>query len=236
MIKKEKFILLNMKKQITLIIFSFFLAAHINSQTLRWKAAIGGNIGFHHISDVDRNKAKTGFDIGVAIETPFKENKFVEAGLYYSLNRGFIERELILDPPSSLPEPPTVIEDYSLYLFKVPVTLVIKQKKTDPLFFGIGTGLRYNLHSHRNGYMVQETNFKYSHNLTIDTKSGSKFGLGVNCVIGKELKINKHFISIKIKYDTDLSKWRYPTNFEVEKHTYISMRSHNISLLTSFIF
>lgn len=224
-----------MKKEI-LIIFSFFLAAHINSQTLRWKPAIGGNFSIHHISDAFRNKAKTGFDIGVAMETLLKENKFVEAGLFYSLNRGFVERELILTIPSSLPEPPTVIEDYSLYLFKLPVTLVIKQKKINPLFYGIGTGLRYNLHSHRNGYMVQETNLKYSNNLTIDTKSGSKFGLGLNCAIGKEIKINKHFLSIKIKYDTDLSKWRYPTNFELEKYTYFSMRSHNISLLTSFIF
>ena len=203
---------------------------------MRWKPAVGGNISFHHIPDVDRNKAKPGFDIGVAIETPLKENMFVEAGLYCSLNRGFVERELILPIFSSLPEPPTVIEDYSLYLLKVPVTLGIKQKKPNSLFFSIGTGLRYNLHSHRDGYMVQETNLKYSYNFTIETNSGSKFGLGVNCAIGKEIKINKHFLEFKLKYDTDLSGWRYPANFDLEKHVYYRFRNHNISLISAFIF
>jgi hypothetical protein len=203
-------------------------------QKFLWKPAIGGNLSIYNISNTLKNQGKSGFDAGLFVEKPLKQNFSIEVGWLYTLNKGSVKRAFIYPFDPAGIDPPDVIENYSIHLLKVPVSFIVKQKTPNPLYFGIGPEVKYNLSSNRNGYVVDRPD-NYSDKFRVDTKRGSKFGLEINCTIGKEFKISTTKTSIKINYDTDLSQWRYPTNFELEKNTYYKMRSHNFSLLFSVI-
>jgi hypothetical protein len=176
---------------------------------------------------------KPGLDVGVIGEVYFKQSLSLEMGICYVLYKGSLHRLFIYPFPTTL-DLPEVIEEYSLNLLKIPINVLLKKKMKNPGFAGAGTVIKYNFRSNRDGKVVgrDET---YSDKFTIDTKNGNKAGIAILCFVGKEFEIGKQPVSVRINYDTDLSRWRYPTNFELEKNTYFKMRSHNFSLLFSFI-
>lgn len=220
-----------MKRYALLLIF-LCLISRGYCQNIFWKPAIGGNLSLYNISNVLNNQGKLGFDAGLFVEKPLKQDFTIEVGWLYTLNKGSVKRAFIYPFEPGGIDPPDVIENYSVHLLKIPVAFKVKGKKQYPVNFGIGPELKYNISSNRDGYVVDRPD-NYSDKFRIETKSGSKFGLGINCTIGKEFKINNARASIRVIFDSDLSQWRYPTNFELEKHTYYKINCHNFSLLFS---
>ena len=224
-----------MKKIQTFLLLLFvWLAA--DSQDFKWKPTAGSNICFQNIADLGikgKKGIKPGLDIGLIAEISFKQSLSIEAGFFYTLNKWSLHRLFIYPFPTTA-DLPEVVEGFNFNLLKVPVNILFKQKKANPTFGGIGLLTKYNFSSHRNGKVVNKNEY-YSSKFTIDTKNGNKAGVGVVCTFGKEFKIGKQPVSLRVNYDTDLSEWRYPTNFELEKNTYFPMRTHNFSLLFSII-
>lgn len=205
------------------------------SQTFSWKPTVGVNASLQNVSNTGKNKIKAGYDVGLLIEAPLKENLSIEMGLLYVQNNSLLQRTFIYPFEVSITEPTQIVETFYLNLFKAPLLLVLSQTKSNPLSFGIGAVVKYNFSSHREGFVVDYPDQSYSSNFTIDTQSESKIGFGIQAMIRKNFSINKSKFSAGIYYDVDLSKWRYPTNFELEKKTYYSLRSHNLSMLFSYI-
>ena len=204
------------------------------SQTFHWKPTIGLNSSLQNVSSTGRKKMKIGYDIGIFIEAPVKENISLEMGLLYVQNNASLQR-IFIYPFEPVPfDAPEVREDYKLNLFKAPLMLVFSQAKTHPLSFGIGTVVKYNFNAYRSGSVVDRQE-KYTSNFTIDTQSESKIGFGIQTAIRKAFSIKNNKFNAGLYYDVDLSKWRYPTNFELEKKTYYSLRSHNFSFMLSYI-
>jgi hypothetical protein len=223
-------------KKIKIFLLTFFVWHVGYSQNFKWKPTVGSNICLQSISDLGikgKKGMKPGIDIGIIGELSFKQPFSLEIGFIYVLNKGSLHRLFIYPFPTTL-DLPEVIEEYSLNLLKVPINVLLKQKKKNPCFAGAGTVIKYNFSSNRNGKVVgrDET---YSDKFTIETKNGQKTGFAILCFFGKEFEIGKQPVSVRINYDTDLSRWRYPTNFQLEKNTYYKMRSHNFSFLFSFI-
>lgn len=221
------------------VVFAFLISlAGLNtySQTIKWKPAVGSNVLLQNISDLGikgKKGIKPGLDIGITAAIPLKQNLLLETSFFYTLSKGSLHRLFIYPFPTTA-DLPEVVEDFSFNLLKIPVNLLWKQKKANPSFAGTGLLAKYNFSSHRNGKVVDKNEY-YSSKFTIDTKNGHKVGFSVFCTFGKEFKIGNQAVSLRINYDTDLSEWRYPTNFDLEKHTYYPMRTHNFSLLFSII-
>ncbi len=221
-----------MKKYI-LLMLSFFMFRNSFSQAIIWKPTIGINTSVQSVSKTGNNKIKAGFDVGIKLEIPLRKNIGLEMGYFYAQNSSYLERRFVY-PFIVYFDLPVVKEDFKLRFLKVPLLLILKQNHDNPGFIGLGGVIKYNFSSYRDGIFV-DRNETYSSKFTIDTESGNKVGVGLQAAVGKEFSIKKNKFSLGLYYDVDLSKWRYPTNFDLEKKIYYSLRSHNLSLLLSWI-
>jgi hypothetical protein len=224
-----------MKKNILLFVI-ITLALLGKAQTVTFKPTLGSNILVQEIKDLGikgKKGIKPGVDIGLIAELPIKNTLFFEAGFFYSLSRGSLHR-LFIYPFPTTGDLPEVVEDFNLNLLKVPVNILLKKKNGSSGFFGAGLLAKFNLGANRDGKVVDRDE-RYSSKFTIDTKHGHKTGIGIVCIYGKQFKLGNQTVSLRLSYDTELSNWRYPTNFDLEKHTYYSMRTHNFTLLFSWL-
>ena len=207
-------------------------------QNFSFKPAVGINACVQNITHgenqkLNEKKVHPGFDIGLNLEMELKSNTSIEIGWFYSMNRASMDR-LFYTLVAGSADFPYTREDYTLNFLKVPVNVLFKQKKADPLFFGAGPVIKFSISSHRDGKIL-ERDETYSTKFKMDTKNGKKTGVGLLLSTGKEFGINKRKASVRLNYDIDLTKWRYPTNFEYEEVRYFSFRNHNFSLLFSLI-
>ncbi|MGH2552192.1 MAG: outer membrane beta-barrel protein [Chitinophagaceae bacterium] len=223
-------------------IFLFIILGYYStySQNLIFKPLLGVNICSPNLKYSITNKKLTekkirpGFDVGLNAEIKLNKTTSIEGGWIFSNNRAFVER-IFYPNVIIVGDYPRTKEDYTLNQIKLPINVLFKQNNHNPLFIGIGPEIKININAHRDGKIVERYE-TYSTRFRLDTKSGNKTGLSFLLSAGKELSLGKSKICFRLNIDTDITKWRYPTNFEFEEERYFSFRNNNFSLLFSYIF
>jgi hypothetical protein len=226
---------MNMKKYLLQFVL-LFCCQLVYSQNFSFKPAAGVNFCAQSITIAESQKPSEkkihpGFDMGLNLEMKLKSNTSIEVGWFYSINRASLDR-LFYSLVAGSADFPYTREDYTLNFIKAPINLLFRQKKDNPLFFGVGPVIKFNVGAQRDGKVLERID-SYSTKFKLATKNGRRTGVGLFLTTGRELKINKLKSLIRLNYDVDLTKWRYPTNFEYEEVHYFSFRNHNFSLLFS---
>jgi hypothetical protein len=220
-----------MKKYWLLILsFSFIIFGY--AQSFKWKPTIGINTSIQNVPSFRNNKSNLSYDIGILMEMPLKQNMALEVGYLFSKNKASLQRTIIYPPNFIIFDTPQLKEYYTLNLLRVPVLLLFKQNKSNPLVLAIGTIIKYNISSKREGEVIDRPE-RYSTTFIVDTKSESRFGFGIQTSFRKEFNIENKKVCIGLNYDVDLSNWRYPTNLDFEDKKYYSLKSHNFSIIAA---
>ena len=136
------------------------------------------NASIQNVVKTSNRKIKSGIDIGLMVDAAPKQNLSLSIGFLYNQNRSSLQRTFIYPFYAPNLDAPEVIKDYTINLVKTPITLVLRQNQEHPLFISIGTVVKYNLSSHRDG-SVPDRAEKYSKNFIIDTQTENKIGLGI---------------------------------------------------------
>lgn len=121
---------------------------------------------------------------------------------------------------------PRVEDSYKLQWMKIPVSLIHEFRKNKTLFYSASLIPKVNLNALRNGtaYLSGLTEH-YSDKYKIDTKNGTSLGLAAGISLGCNPFTNKiPKFSGRVFFETDITKWRYRSNFNLEKEVYYPFR------------
>lgn len=224
-------------KKANLFLIIFFSAFIINAQSLKWKPTIGINANSQKITGMQNSsKTKPGIDVGLLLQTKFKQNISLEFGLLYSGYSGTVERPLVfIDNPFPGAIPPQLFEKNKIQFLKIPVIVTLKQDKKEPFSGGLGLVLKKNIGFKREANFVLTPNDINADSYTLKTQSGSQIGIGLQAAIKKEFAISKNNFEVGLFYDANISKWQYPINKIDAKNTPYTLKGSYFSVLFSIV-
>jgi hypothetical protein len=221
-----------MMKKLVLNVF-IFSSLHVFSQGFILKPAIGINSTIFTIAGNDKEaferfRSKPGFDVGVAGEVKITSGISFEMSWMYNKTNGFTER-IFHSLAGGSADYPYAREKFSLNSLKVPLHLVLRSKTDNKCFFGAGLLVRHFFESSRSGDIVDYPD-SYSDRFYLMTYDGGKNGIGLSVFASKKIKLGNQRTFLKLLFDTDISKWEYPTIPEYEVYYKSPIKLYNFSL------
>lgn len=121
---------------------------------------------------------------------------------------------------------PKVEDNYKLQWMKIPVSFIHQLKKHNNMFYSASLIPKFNLDALRNGtaYLSGLTE-RYSDKYKLDTKNGNSLGLAAGVSLGFKFPSKTSKFVGKVFFESDISKWRYRSNFDLEKEVYYPFRA-----------
>ena len=170
----------------------------------------------------------TGYDLGILGDLKISSHWIVETGFIYSHKKSNIGRGL---KPDRITFNFGLIENTTYHLLNIPLNIVFKQSSNSPLYAGAGIIASYNLNSKRTADdMESPDERKYEDEFSLKTMHGSPFNTSGSLFVGKDWKVNKANLGIRLQYTVQFTNWDYPTHYDDEDKVGYPMRFNAFSL------
>lgn len=183
------------------------------------------------IQSLNRN---IGINIGLGVEIPVSRNSSIETGMFYSSTKSSIERDIRWGNNIQGGGAGYEVREESAYqFFRIPIVYQLRQKKANPFFAGVGTGMVVNFTSRRSGRETMLPGMLgegYNDRFTMRSNFGIPLGMYATAAIGKEWGMNKNTVGLRLEYINDWTGWNYPTAGDYESEQGYKMKGHAIAL------
>lgn len=193
-------------------------------------------IGYHasnyiYAATSGTRKIEGSYHLGMEGNIELSELNRLGLGVVFLNDLNTLKRNFIYKNIPSFFDNPKVEERYKLQWIKVPVSFIHCFKKNDNLFYSTSLIAKFNVNAIRNGtaYLAGFTE-KYADKFKIDTENGKHLGLAFGASIGMKIPLKTSKFITRLFFESDISKWRYPSNFELEKEVYYPFRAISMGI------